>query len=71
MRAALTGVKSEVGLSLLVKLHRPTEQDLKSDSAGDKRAPGVGLLLAIADQFAEPDDCLSKDTSPQGCRRAH
>ena len=61
MRAALTGVKSEVGLSLLVRLHTPTEQDLNSDSAGGQRAPGVGLLLAIADQFAELDDYSFRD----------
>lgn len=56
MRAALTGVRSNVGLSLLVRLHKPTERDLQLDSVRGLRTPGTGLLLAIADEFSQPQD---------------
>jgi predicted ATPase len=57
VRAALTGVKSEIQLSMVIRLHKPTEQDVKQDKAwANQRTPGAGLLLAIAEKFALADD---------------
>ena len=57
MRAALTGVKSHIDVSMIVRLQVPTELDLKHDRSQDEQpTPGAGLLVAIAERFAVPAD---------------
>jgi predicted ATPase len=65
VRAALTGVKSEVRLSMIIRLHEPTEHDQENDLVlSNRRSPGTGLLLAIAEKFA-----LAGDFEDEGASR--
>ncbi|TFB76851.1 hypothetical protein E3O06_01400 [Cryobacterium glaciale] len=64
MRAALTGVKSKINLSMVVRLHVLTAEDLTNDrSSFDQPTPGAGLLLAIAEKYALADDFESSASS--------
>lgn len=56
IRGALTGVATEAEVHFVAKLHPPSAEDLTTDSSWGQRAPGVGLLLAIAEQLAAPTD---------------
>lgn len=47
--SALSGVRSNVGLGLIVRVAHPTADDIKEDGeSGDRRCSGAGLLLALA-----------------------
>lgn len=66
IRAALTGVKLDVDVSMVVRLHEPTELDRNHDNSWNNQAPpGAGLLLAVAEVFAMGTDF---ETSPANRR---
>lgn len=64
IRGALTGVETDVGLSLIISLPVPSARDVSADHERvPERAPGSGFLIAIAERLALPGDFSVADPS--------